>query len=196
MPKRICMCGLVAILLSIGGAVAAPLNALAGHVLAMEVKVDGEKVMTPMVELVAGAPAVVEVQAAEPDGHYYSLHLLLKDQQRVGKVENAIAVEAQLFEGDAKRQDLLVSPTLFIRPGQNGSAQISGERGRIEISVLSHAIRSHVLSEADYEMALAGCAANSSPSIATATGGFNRTTEESSCCAVACNGPGGTLRCC
>lgn len=148
MNRRFWLFGLLAALMLFGTGVSAPLKTLEGHVLTLDVKVAGEQVMTPMVELVANAPAIVEVQGAQPNERY-SLQLLLKDRQRAGKIDNAISIEAQLSGGDAKSLEILASPTLFIQPGKGGSAAIGSERGEVVISVLTHAVRSHTMSEAE-----------------------------------------------
>ncbi len=194
MDIRFCLLGLVAVLMPFGEGVSAPLKTIEGHVLTLDVKVAGEQVMTPMVELVANAPALVEVPGAQPN-EIYSLQLLLQDRQRVGKIDDAISVAAQLSGGDAKSQELLASPTLFIRPGKGGSATVGSDRGEVEISVLTHAVRSRIMSEAEYEKMRAGCEAKATPSLAAASVSAPNG-EPPSCCSVGCSGGSGRLSCC
>jgi len=142
--------GLMTALTPFGTGVSAPLMVFEGHMLALDIRVAGKQVMTPMVELVANAPALVEVQGAQPND-LYSLQLLLRDRQRVGKIDNAISIEAELSAGDEKSQMLLASTTLFIQPGKGGTAAVGSDRGEIVISVLSHAVKSRTMSEAEYQ---------------------------------------------
>ena len=140
--------GLLAALILSGTCMSAPLKTLQGHALTLDVKVAGQQVMASMIELVADTPAAVEMVGSKP-GERYSLHLLLKDGQRAGQINDAVAIEAQLFGGDSKSQELLSNMTIFIRPGQGGNATIESERGAVEIHVLSHAVRTHAMPEAE-----------------------------------------------
>lgn len=113
-----------------------------GHVLTLQVNVAGKQIMAPSVELVENVPAVVEIDGTKP-GERYALQLLLKTKQRIGKVTNAISVEGEFSARTSKSANVLAKPTIFITQGGNGSATLDSERGAVEISILTHALRQH-----------------------------------------------------
>lgn len=195
METRFWLLGLMAVLMPFGVGVSAPLETLEGHVLTLDVRVAGEQIMTPMVELVANAPALVEVPGAQPN-EIYRLQLLLQDHQRVGNIDDAISVAAELSGGDAKSLESLASATLFIRPGKGGSATVESERGEIAISVLTHAVRSRIMSAAEVEKMRAGCEAKANSVVGAAASGSAPNGEPRSCCSVGCSGGSGRLSCC
>lgn len=194
MNRKSWLVGLFACFLVAGSGWSAPLTKVAGHTLSLDIQVDGKSIMTPMIEVLPDTPVKIEV--SEPDGLGYTLQLFLKDQQRVGRFDDAVGIDVQLFRGAGNSKSALANPTLFMRPGGSGSATVSSSGGEVSVAVLSHAIRQHMMTPEQYASALKGCVSSGASSLASQDD-VQQTSGRESCCSAACNpGSGGTLRCC
>lgn len=189
MGKKFWLLEIMAGLLLFGTGLSAPPKTIQGHVLTLDVRVDGEQIMAPMVELIANAPAIIEVDGDKP-GDRYRLELLLKDRQRIGKIADAISIEAQLFDGNSNYQESLTDSTLFIRPGKGGGVTAGSMHGEVSINVITHAVKVHAMSDAEHQKILAGC-----DPLATTMNQVSPNVDED-CCTADCGAPGSRLRCC
>ncbi len=147
------------------------------HVLTLEIKVGDKAVMTPTVELLPGKLATLKVaDPAAGKGGKHVLQVMLSE----GQPDNTLAVAMNLFAGDAIPENLLGDPTIFIRAGDTGSATIEGPNGKVQFSIISHAVRelSGTAASAASDAA-AKCEAAKSISMA----------KGEDCCTVPCSPP-------
>lgn len=107
------------------------------HVLTLNVSIGDRQIMAPVVGLIEGKPALVAVDDGDEK---YTLRLLVKPNQVMPQVNDAVQIESDLLAGRERPQSIF-NPMMVLRRGSGGKVSTTSARGDIVIEVLSHATR-------------------------------------------------------
>lgn len=155
------------------------------HVIGLSIKVGGDVVMTPVVELLPDREALLSLDD-DTGAPLHTLKLLVRDVQTKNSGTMAVQLDASLYQGSETSGQLLVNPSLVFERGGTPSVTIDGPRSSVEIEVTSHAIRDAPAISAGN---IADC---TTPSVLPS----QDQEAARSCCSRACSGGINTLKCC
>lgn len=127
-------------LLGLSGALLAHSAAVDTHVITLDVKVAGESVMTPTLEVIPDKPAMIKLSNADGTSGW-SMYVTVREHQQSGGVKDLIAISMRLSELKGGNSKELAHPTVYIKPGTPASVSVGDSSRKVEIDIVSHAIR-------------------------------------------------------
>lgn len=194
MLKRLAVLALCAAgMLAVGDAVVAgpsksgPIDV---HTLSLMVSVDGKQVMTPVIGMAAGAPALVSVASDDLDGYTLTVDIIESDG---ADAREGVGAQFVLWRGTESAGVKLLDDVLVLggdRRIQDQEPILRAESGGVSASIT-------VVSYATHAQAQQTASANKSCAGAVGLPGSPALKGNGNCCTSKCqDGSGNSLKCC